>query len=77
MDPLDITQQYMDRGEAWHVGICPGSSQYIFTTQRDADEMLAHLNSIPGCRGTYQIRTQAEINQYKEAVRAAKEESNA
>lgn len=72
MDAFDITQDFINRGEAWHVGIGPAASQYIFTTKDEANRMCAHLNNFPGCEASNRVRTQLEINAYKEAAKAAR-----
>lgn len=61
MDAYDTMEAAMDAGAAWHVGIEPSRSQYIFTDPKAAEQMCAHLNSFPGGRA-YRVRTQAEIN---------------
>lgn len=62
-------EAYIERGEAWHVGISPMASQYIFTTEAEAVSMCAHLNRIrnDGVR----VRTQAEINEFHRQRREA------
>lgn len=61
MDSFETTQQAIDAGKAWHVGVHPGASQYIFMDENDAREMAAHLNTFPG-GAVYRVRPQSEIN---------------
>ncbi len=57
---------YIERGEAWHVGVTPLKSQYICAVEADAIAYAKHLNELPGMTG-FKVRSQSEINAFHAA----------